>query len=183
MKQQTLNSKAAPTSKEINLKAKKEEGLLTISDEQNTTNLAVKNIRILLKRHFKGVKFSVRKRDYTCINVSWVDGPTKEAVGEVIDCFQEGSFDGMRDLYEYHSTSFNKMYGGVQYLFSERKFSDEFINETIEELREKYGEHVIKNDYTAAKYKTGGLWSECRTLFPNALQSKIDAVMSKKSKI
>ncbi|ENE6639044.1 hypothetical protein ABNR98_004453 [Salmonella enterica] len=35
-----------------------------------------------------------------CINVSWVDGPTKEAVEEIVGCFQEGSFDGMRDLYE-----------------------------------------------------------------------------------
>jgi uncharacterized FlaG/YvyC family protein len=55
-------------------------GLLTTATESNTTKLAAKNIRILLKKHFPGVKFSVRMRDYNALYVSWTDGPTKEAV-------------------------------------------------------------------------------------------------------
>lgn len=152
--------------------------LLTVDKEQDTTNLAAKNIRILLKKHFKGVTFSVRKRDCTCINVSWTDGPTKYAVEDVIDCFQEGGFNGMHDMYEYNCTPFHRVYGGVQYLFCKRDFSNELITEAIEILRKKYGESTIKPEYTVEAYCNGALWSECREQFPHGLQSKIDSILS-----
>ncbi|MEN1695830.1 LPD29 domain-containing protein, partial [Pseudomonas aeruginosa] len=44
--------------------------LLTTATESNTTKLAAKNIRILLKKHFPGVKFTVRMRDYNALYVS-----------------------------------------------------------------------------------------------------------------
>ncbi|MQL50088.1 MULTISPECIES: LPD29 domain-containing protein [Photorhabdus] len=157
--------------------------LLTVDKVQDATNCAAKNIRILLKKHFKGVTFSVRKRHYTCINVSWTDGPTKDAVEDVIGRFQEGEFNGMQEMYEYNCTPFHRVYGGVKYLFCGRDFSDELIAEAIEILRKKYGENTIKPEYTVVAYRKGGLWSECREQFHHGLQSKIDSLLSDINKI
>ncbi|ELV0485909.1 hypothetical protein SFE90_005030 [Salmonella enterica] len=148
-------------------------GLLTTDAESNTTNLAAKNIRILLKKHFPGVKFSVRKRDYTCINVSWTDGPTREAVEAIVDKFQEGSFNGMEDIYEYNHSAFNRVYGGVQYLFCSRDVSDELIAESIDLLRQKYGETTIPADVTLEAYKSGALSGRGHDCFTYGLASEI----------
>ncbi|ELT8232704.1 hypothetical protein QPF19_004513 [Salmonella enterica] len=148
-------------------------GLLTVDADNNTTNLAAKNIRILLKKHFPGVKFSVRKRDYTCINVSWTDGPTKDAVEKIVGGFQEGHFDGMTDMYEYTTTSFNRVYGGVKYLFCERSFSDGLIAEAIAQLRDERGEQAVPVDVSVEAYRRGGLWSKGHAYFFHGLQSEI----------
>lgn len=148
-------------------------GLLTTATESNTTNLAAKNIRILLKKHFPGVKFSVRKRDYTCINVSWTDGPTRDTVEAIVDKFQEGNFNGMEDIYEYNDSAFNRVYGGVKYLFCSRDVSDELIAESIEQLRKKYGESTIPADVTLATYKSGALSGRGHACFNYGLASEI----------
>lgn len=150
-------------------------GLLTIAAESNTTNLAVKNIRIMLKKHFSGVKFSVRKRDYTCINVSWTDGPTKEAVENVIDKFQAGNFNGMEDIYEYRGDAFNRVYGGVQYLFCDRSLSDDLIAEAIQLLRKEHGEKVIPADITLETYKAGAFSMRGHEFFRWGISGEIRA--------
>ena len=132
-------------------------GLLTTATESNTTKLAAKNIRILLKKHFPGVKFSVRMRDYNALYVSWTDGPTKEAVEAITDKFEEGSVNSMEDIYEYNITGFHRVYGGVKYLFCSRDLTDALIAESIELLRKEYGETTIPADVTLEAYKSGAL--------------------------
>lgn len=77
-----------------------------------------KNIRIELKRAFKGVKFSVTS-SYDTVNINWTDGPTYAQVEKLTSKYQEGSFNGMEDLYEYSSSPFNDVFGGV--IFSRSK--------------------------------------------------------------
>ncbi|WP_267436666.1 LPD29 domain-containing protein [Erwinia psidii] len=112
--------------------------LLTTATERNTTKLAAKNIRILLKKNFPGVKFSVRMRDYNALYVSWTDGPTKEAVEGITNKFEEGSVNTIEDIYEYNITGFHRVYGGVKYLFYSRDLTDALIAESIELLRKEY---------------------------------------------
>lgn len=148
-------------------------GLLTIDAENNTTKLAAKNIRFLLKKNFPGVKFSVRKSSHSCINVNWTDGPTRDAVENVVDKFQEGSFNGMEDIYEYKTSPFNRVYGGVQYLFCERSLSDALITEAIERLRKKYSLTVVPEDVTLETYKKGAFSMRGHEYFSHGLSSEI----------
>ncbi|WP_042857975.1 LPD29 domain-containing protein [Dickeya sp. NCPPB 3274] len=146
-------------------------GLLTVETERNTTKLAAKNCRILLKKHFPGIKFSVRMRDYNCININWMDGPTKDAVEAITARFKEGSFDGMQDMYESTITSFNRVYGGVKFLFPERTYSDELIGEAILALRKERGETVVPLSVTIEQFRKGALYAQGLEYFSHGLQS------------
>lgn len=63
-----------------------------------------KLIRLALKKAFPKVKFSVRK-DGGSINITWVDGPTDQMVGEITSAFAGEGFDGMIDM-RYSLTSY-----------------------------------------------------------------------------
>lgn len=57
-------------------------------------------IRADLKKAFPGVKFSVRSKTYSggsSVAVSWTDGPTDDAVNDVIGRYMAQGFDGMTD--------------------------------------------------------------------------------------
>lgn len=151
-------------------------GLLTTETESNTTTLATKNIRILLKKHFPGLKFSVRKRDYNAIYVSWTDGATKAAVDAVIDKFQEGNYDSMAECYEYSGAAFNRVYGGVKYLFCERSLSDDLIAEAIGKLRNEYGDKLVPVDVTLETYKKGAFSMRGHEYFSHGLSAEIRKV-------
>lgn len=96
-----------------------------------------KNIRIELKRAFKGVKFSVRS-DYSSVNISWTDGPTDEQVEAIANKYEEGRFNGMEDIYEYNASPFNDVFGGVQYVFTRRDNSDAAAQRAIDAIFDNY---------------------------------------------
>ena len=101
------------------------------------------NIRIELKKAFKGVKFSVRS-DYSSVNISWTDGPTAEQVEAIANRYEEGSFNGMEDIYEYNASPFNDVFGGVQYVFTRRDDSDKAILKAIDAVFIEY-EYNLKD--------------------------------------
>jgi len=60
-----------------------------------------KLVRAQLKKHFPGVKFSVRSQSYSggaSIDISWTDGPATRLVDPVARQFRGAAFDGMIDL-------------------------------------------------------------------------------------
>jgi len=88
-------------------------------------------IRKELKRHFPGIKFSVRSEYFSggsSVDVSWNFGPTEDAVRAIIMKYQHGWFDGMTDCYEYEDTvvgdADGNLYelGGVKYVQTQRSF-------------------------------------------------------------
>lgn len=89
-----------------------------------------KLIRKALKASFPGVKFSVRSKSYSMgasVNVSYIDGPTKEAVSQVTDAFRGSDFDGMIDLKTYRGAQLvngELVSFGADYVFVEREFSE-----------------------------------------------------------
>jgi len=60
--------------------------LIPATDRHGGQHVA-KNIRIILKREFPCVSFSVTS-DYSCVQVGWTDGPTPEAVETVTNPFR-----------------------------------------------------------------------------------------------
>ncbi len=86
--------------------------------------LGAKNLRVELKRAFPVVKFSVRSESYSggdSIHVGWTDGPLLEDVDKISGKYQEGSFDGMTDCYNYdHENVWPDVFGGAKYVSESR---------------------------------------------------------------
>lgn len=60
-----------------------------------------KCIRVVLKKAFPAVKFSVTSKTYSgggSVRVSWTDGPTTKAVDAITAVFSGQGFDGMIDM-------------------------------------------------------------------------------------
>lgn len=80
--------------------------------------LVAKHIRQDLANAFPGQKFSVRKRDYSCITIEWKDGPTQEEVEQIAgkherNCTPDKWND---DLWNHTDSAFTAVFGGVDYL-------------------------------------------------------------------
>lgn len=135
-----------------------------------------KLIRAQLKKKWLGQKFSVRKRDYNAIEVSWTDGPTEKAVNEVVMQYKGGGFDGTIDM-EYYNTSWllpdgtaqmahrdgttgsvspvdnpkphpeaKRVQFGATYIFTQRSLSEKAERELAEIYKEKYGKELDKSN-------------------------------------
>lgn len=119
--------------------------------------LATSNIRKELKEAFPNAKFSVRKRNYDCVYVNWIDGPIEDEVKSIINKYKGGRFNGMEDIYESISTPFNEVYGSVSYLFTNREYSEILTEKAIELFKEKY-KNRFDTEISLEKYKAGDLW-------------------------
>ena len=89
--------------------------------------LVAKHIRQDLANAFPGQKFSVRKADYSTINIEWKDGPTKDEVEQIAGkheriCSRDKWND---DLWDYKDTAFTSVFGGVDYIFYYRETAPE----------------------------------------------------------
>ena len=89
--------------------------------------LVAKHIRQDLANAFPGQKFSVRKADYSTINIEWKDGPTREEVEQIAgkherNCTRDRWND---DLWDYNDTAFTSVFGGVDYIFYYRETAPE----------------------------------------------------------
>lgn len=111
---------------------------------------AAKNIRILLKQCFKGIKFSVRS-DYSSCRVSWTNGPTEAQVNEVIGRFDIGASDTMTDYFYTVSTAWSDAFGGVQYLFTSREESTELVAKALAEHFPSEDERPSVEDWKQAR--------------------------------
>ncbi len=133
------------------------------SNSDKEVKIVGKNIRAELKKHFPKTKFSVRKQYYSSYHVSWTDGPTVDEVESIINKYETSRFDSYTD-YHYSDTSpFNVVYGGADYVFTHRQYSDEIIALAIKSLIEKYGESyefdttlmTVENYHQGMLYKIG----------------------------
>lgn len=96
-----------------------------------------KLVRAALKTQFPGTKFSVRSDTYSggaSIDVRWTDGPTETDVKATCDLYEGATFDGMRDLKEYHSSilvgpegEIRDVHFGADFIFEHRAYSAEFL--------------------------------------------------------
>ncbi|WP_272689481.1 LPD29 domain-containing protein [Providencia sp. PROV033] len=133
------------------------------SNSDNEVKIVGKNIRAELKKYFPKTKFSVRKQYYSSYHVTWTDGPTVDEVESIIKKYKTSRLDCYTD-YSYNENSpFNVIYGGADYVFTNRHYSDEIIALAIKSLIEKYGEcyefdttlMTIENYHQGILYKIG----------------------------
>lgn len=80
--------------------------------------LVAKHIRQDLANAFPGQKFSVRKADYSTINIEWKDGPTREEVEQIAGKHERNCTRDKwnEDLWDYTDSAFTAVFGGVNYL-------------------------------------------------------------------
>ena len=89
--------------------------------------LVAKHIRQDLANAFPGQKFSVRKTDYSSIDIEWKDGPTREEVEQIAgkherNCTRDKWND---DLWDHEDSAFTAVFGGVDYLYYYRETAPE----------------------------------------------------------
>lgn len=89
--------------------------------------LAAANIRRELKAAFPTIKFAIRSKSYSggdSVDIRWELGPTSKEVEAITNKYQEGSFNGMIDLYEYDSDrSWTAKHGSAKYVHCQRNCS------------------------------------------------------------
>ena len=97
-----------------------------------------KNIRKELKVAFPGIKFSVRSNSFAggnSINIEWTEGPTREEVENIANKYEQGSFDGMTDCYNYkRNCDFTDENGGAKYVQTHRNYSTGLTEKTSQKL-------------------------------------------------
>ncbi|MEY0017323.1 LPD29 domain-containing protein [Providencia rettgeri] len=133
------------------------------SNSDKKVKIVGKNIRAELKKHFPKTKFSVRKQYYSTYHVSWTDGPTVEEVESIINKYETSRFDSYTDYHYSETSPFNVVYGGADYVFTHRDYSDEIIALAIKSLIDKYGESyefdtalmTVENYHQGILYKIG----------------------------
>lgn len=104
-----------------------------LTERYGSETHVAKNIRKDLAKHFPGQKFSVRKNSYSHIDVTWTDGPTEAEVEEIIGKhrYSRRRRDWNDDIIERVDTAFTAVFGGVDYLWTNRMFSPDKV-EAIE---------------------------------------------------
>ena len=115
--------------------------------------LVAKHIRQDLANAFPGQKFSVRKTDYSTINIEWQDGPTREEVEQIAgkherNCTRDRWND---DLWDHNDTAFTSVFGGVDYIFYYRDTAPENKNVSL------YTKPEPKQSEPAKAIKTEGI--------------------------
>jgi len=122
--------------------------------------LATKNIRMELKLCFPGIKFSIKSQSFSmgnAVRVKWEDGPTEQQVSDIISKYEQGSFNGMTDSYEYSQDKFTKVYGGAKYVTLARSYTDLAFSKAINKVTSQWlreGDNIP----TVEDYKNGNLW-------------------------
>ncbi|ELP5729213.1 hypothetical protein QTV44_002479 [Vibrio vulnificus] len=113
-----------------------------------------KNVRAELKHQFPRHSFSVRCGG-NAIRVHWQDGVTQAEVQQVLNKFKTGTFCAYTDYHDTIAKPFSEVYGGAQFLFYERQYSDVYISDACKALTERYDCHGLA--VTAQAYSNGQL--------------------------
>ena len=151
-----------------------------LSKDKNGAVQVTSKIRKELKAKFPGVKFSVRKRSYDSVSVNWIDGPTEEEVKAVTDKYKDSYFDGMQDMSVSCASPFNRIYGGVGYVFTDRDYSDGMKQKAIDAVSKKFSGSLEGEEITLARFNAGELYRVGRDYFwhNQGLQGEINRTLA-----
>lgn len=118
---------------------KKEYSYLTMNPK--TARERTDNVRKVLKKHFPGVKFSVRYDSFSggdSCDVRYEDGPLYEDVAKYVRMFQDSHADFTGDYWDYDPSEFNKLFGGFKFTHTERKWSNSVREKYLAEVADDY---------------------------------------------
>lgn len=120
--------------------------LKPISKESDGYMAVRANIVAELKHRFPDFKFSIKKRGYGSIDIEWTNGPAYEDVSEVEHLFEDHSFDYSGDYHDYTPSNFNKVFGGLEYIFLEREMSEDLNEALMKGIKEFWGGTDYENE-------------------------------------
>lgn len=141
----------------------KEYSFLTVITDKYDQKTTANNLRTLLKVKFPATKFSVKKHHYDSYTVSWEDGPTEQQVSEITHLFKDEGWDGMSDSSYSIDTPFNRRYGGIGYISTDRKISDAVRNQELDLLNKELGKSYQMEDYVVERNNTASCLVHQRT--------------------
>jgi len=164
--------------------------LKQVSKDDRSAKIGATNIRIELKRAFPGIKFSVRMSSGSAIDINWTDGPTVKQVENISGKYQFGNFNGMEDIYEHNSDNvFPDVFGGNNYLFSHRNYSDRYVQIALDNDYLQYEHNYISANIdkpTVENFRKGSLYNICdpkRHFNGNSVQTDIHCRLSEYTEI
>lgn len=120
--------------------------------------LVAANLRIELKAAFAGVKFSVTS-DYNSVRLSWIDGPTTDAVKALTGKYEGGHFDGMDDSYHHVKSPFTTVFGSAQYISETRGHSPAAMLAAAKAIQQQYD----SEPFTVHESSDGTAYIDCRS--------------------
>lgn len=140
-----------------------------------------KNIRKDLAEAFPGCKFSVKKRHYESIIISWTDGPTEDEVKGIASKWEQSCKRDQwnDDIWDYSDTIFTSVFGGVESIWYDRDFSQEQQEKMTAEISalcpglpvnnavyasDEYYQLTIKARNTYPEIDHNLTWVSCRIL-------------------
>lgn len=123
------------------------------------------------------MKFSVKKLSFDCVNISWTDGPTKNEVEAISDKYENGHFNGMEDIYDYNTSPFNVVYGGVKYVNTCRDYSNKLVEKAIIQARKQFGSDLVPENCNADMYRSGALSRLSRDHFMYGFETELRKIM------
>ncbi|HAW2927536.1 TPA: hypothetical protein JLR28_004410 [Escherichia coli] len=139
---------------------------MNVKSVTEVDDAVVARVSEVLKFAFPGQKFEVLKvcdsGVYNMINVYWLDGPTQAEVR-----FITRAFEGKN---------------GLRFVHESREFSNEFVQECIDRLRQKYGHRNVPPEVTVERYWKNDLWKIKTDRFPGTIEVAINEMGMETSK-
>ena len=123
------------------------------------------NIRKELKRNFPNTKFSVRYSSFSGgadWSIRWEDGPTQDAVNNVVKKFQNSHSDFTGDYWDYDPSEFNNLFGGEKYVMVYREKSKDSRDKVLERYNGLDEENWKSYDGYPEDYSIGWMYDELR---------------------
>ncbi|HFO9782111.1 TPA: LPD29 domain-containing protein [Escherichia coli] len=140
--------------------------MMNVKSVTEVDDAVVARVSEVLEFAFPGQKFEVLKvcdsGVYNMINVYWLDGPTQAEVR-----FISRAFEGKN---------------GLRFVHESREFSNEFVQECIDRLRQKYGHRNVPPEVTVGRYWKNDLWKIKTDRFPGTIEVAINEMGMETSK-
>ena len=139
---------------------------MNVKSVTEVDDAVVARVSEVLEFAFPGQKFEVLKvcdsGVYNMINVYWLDGPTQAEVR-----FITRAFEGKN---------------GLRFVHESREFSNEFVQECIDRLRQKYGHRNVPPEVTVERYWKNDLWKIKTDRCPGTIEVAINEMGMETSK-
>ena len=139
---------------------------MNVKSVTEVDDAVVARVSEVLEFAFPGQKFEVLKvcdsGVYNMINVYWLDGPTQAEVR-----FITRAFEGKN---------------GLRFVHESREFSNEFVQECIDRLRQKYGHRNVPPEVTVERYWKNDLWKIKTDRSPGNIEVAINEMGMETSK-
>lgn len=116
----TARAKGNRDRREIKILPSKYPHLKPIQTNANSYRQLRSNVVADLKHNFPNQSFVIRKRHYGSMVIEWTDGVTSDDVMGVVGKFKDHKSDVTGDFNDYAPSNFNRVFGGIDYIFTNR---------------------------------------------------------------